>query len=96
MVARKLSSFDSAIALENLSKQRPSIYIDPESNIFEGLQYLQNIDKENCVNCIQLWRSSTSVKEGKNNYVSIKMKSLRKENSIFKIVYKILTKKNFK
>lgn len=65
MVARKLSSFDTTVSLESYCKQqRPSIYIDPESNIYEGLQYLQNIDRENCVNCIQLWRSSN--KEGKS------------------------------
>jgi hypothetical protein len=64
MVARKLSSFDSAAALENLCKQRPSIYIDPESDIFEGLHYLQQINTNKCVNCIQLWRKSSKVSEG--------------------------------
>jgi hypothetical protein len=57
MVARKLSSYDVQTSLEYFSK-RPSVYIDPESDIFEGLQYLQNIEKQNCKNCLQLWRSS--------------------------------------
>lgn len=63
MVARKLSSFDVASSLENFSK-RPSIYIDPESDIFEGLQYLQNIDRQNCINCLQLWRTRSAALEG--------------------------------
>lgn len=63
MVARKLSSFDVGMS-SDLCKQRPSVYIDPESDIFEGLQYLQNIDKDNCVNCMQLWRSTSSLSEG--------------------------------
>lgn len=67
MVARKLSSFDATMSLENFAKQqRPSIYIDPESNIHEELQYLQNItDRENIKNCIKLWRFTN--KEGKKN-----------------------------
>lgn len=57
MVARKLSSYDVTVALESLSK-RPSVYIDPESDLFEGLQYLQQLDQKNCKNCLQLWRTS--------------------------------------
>lgn len=57
MVARKLSSYDVTAALDNLSK-RPSVYIDPESDLFEGLQYLQNLDQKSCKNCLQLWRTS--------------------------------------
>lgn len=63
MVARKLSSFDTAISLESYSK-RPSVYIDPESDLFEGLQYLHNIDRQNCINCLQLWRTSPAALEG--------------------------------
>lgn len=64
MVARKLSSFDTTVSLESFAKQqRPSIYIDPDSNIYDDLQYLQNIDRKNCVNCMHLWRSN---KEGKS------------------------------
>lgn len=61
MVARKLSSFDTTVSLESFAKQRPSIYIDPESNIYEDLSYL--LEREKCsTTCINLWRS----KEGKN------------------------------
>lgn len=63
MVARKLSSFDVATSIESFSK-RPSVYIDPESDIFEGLQYLQQIDRQNCINCLQLWRGSPAALEG--------------------------------
>lgn len=63
MVARKLSSYDVATSLESYSK-RPSVYIDPDSDIFEGLQYLQNIDRQNCINCLQLWRTSAAGLEG--------------------------------
>lgn len=63
MVARKLSSYDVATTLESFSK-RPSVYIDPDSDIFEGLQYLQNIDRQNCINCLQLWRASPAALEG--------------------------------
>lgn len=66
MVARKLSTFDVGMSSDQLCKQRPSVYIDPESDIFEGLQYLQNIDKDNCANCMQL-RKSSPIKEGKGN-----------------------------
>lgn len=59
MVARKLSSYDGGMPMENFYKQRPSVYIDPDSDIFEGLQYLQNLEKDKCVNCIQ-FRSSSS------------------------------------
>jgi glucan biosynthesis protein len=58
MVARKLSSYDVTASLESFNK-RPSVYIDPDSDIFEGLQYLQNIDRQNCINCLQLWRPSS-------------------------------------
>lgn len=63
MVARKLSSFDAASSVEGFSK-RPSVYIDPDSDIFEGLQYLQNIDRQNCINCLQLWRRPSAALEG--------------------------------
>lgn len=63
MVARKLSSYDIASSPESFSK-RPSVYIDPDSDIFEGLQYLQNIDRQNCINCLQLWRTSSAALEG--------------------------------
>lgn len=63
MVARKLSSYDVASTLDNYSK-RPSVYIDPDSDIFEGLQYLQKIDRQNCINCLQLWRTSPAALEG--------------------------------
>lgn len=66
MVARKLSSFDAATSLESFSK-RPSVYIDPDSDIFEGLQYLHNIDRQNCINCLQLWRTSSTI-EGITNH----------------------------
>jgi hypothetical protein len=68
MVARKPSLFETAGSCDKIDillKQRPSVYIDPESNIFEGLQYLQSIERENCTNCYQLWRSSTISAEGK-------------------------------
>jgi hypothetical protein len=64
MVARKLSSFDVGMS-SDLCK-RPSVYIDPDSDIFEGLQYLQNIDKDNCVNCMQLWKSSKMTEGNKS------------------------------
>lgn len=63
MVARKLSSYDVATTIESFSK-RPSVYIDPDCDIFEGLQYLQNIDRQNCINCLQLWRTSPAALEG--------------------------------
>jgi len=67
MVARKLSSFDVGMS-SDLCK-RPSVYIDPDSDIFEGLQYLQNIDKDNCVNCIQLWKSSSMTEGNKTRHI---------------------------
>ena len=66
MVARKLSSFDVGMS-SDLCK-RPSVYIDPESDIFEGLQYLQQKNKENCVNCIQLWKSSSMTEGNESRY----------------------------
>lgn len=66
MVARKLSSYDIALS-ENFSK-RPSVYIDPESDIFEGLQHLQSLqslEQEKCVNCLQIWRTNHKSIEGK-------------------------------
>lgn len=57
MVARKLSSYD-VTSPESFSK-RPSVYIDPDSDIFEGLQYLHNIKRQNCINCLQLWSKSS-------------------------------------
>lgn len=63
MVARKPSSFDSSVSLENFNK-RPSVYIDPESDLFDGLQYLQHIDRHNCINCLQLWKPSTAALSG--------------------------------
>jgi hypothetical protein len=62
MVARKLSSYDVA-APESFSK-RPSVYIDPDSDIFEGLQYLQSIKRQNCINCLHLWKKSSAALEG--------------------------------
>lgn len=67
MVARKLSSFDVTTSLDSFSK-RPSVYIDPDSDIFEGLQYLQQIDQQNCNNCLQLWRTSPAALEGIFDY----------------------------
>lgn len=63
MVARKLSSYDVATSPESFSK-RPSVYIDPDSDIFEGLQYLHNIKRQNCINCLQLWKKSSAALEG--------------------------------
>ena len=66
MVARKLSSYDTTVSLENFAKQRPSIYIDPESNLHEELLYLQNIaDRDNIIKCIKRWRFTSTNKEGK-------------------------------
>ena len=62
MVARKLSSYDEG-SPESFSK-RPSVYIDPESDIFEGLQYLHNIKRQNCINCLHLWNKSSAALEG--------------------------------
>lgn len=59
MVARKLSSYEVATSLEGFTK-RPSVYVDPESDLFEGLQYLQQIERQNCKNCLQLWRPSVT------------------------------------
>ncbi|CRL00387.1 CLUMA_CG013655, isoform A [Clunio marinus] len=64
MVARKLSSYDIASSVENFSK-RPSVYIDPESDIFEGLQYLQSVDRQNRINCLHIWRKSSAALEAK-------------------------------
>lgn len=63
MVARKLSSYDVATSPESFSK-RPSVYIDPESDIFEGLQYLHNIKRQNCINCLHLRKKSSAALEG--------------------------------
>lgn len=62
MVARKLSSYDIALS-DNFAK-RPSVYIDPDSDIFEGLQHLQGLEQEKCVNCLQIWRTNHKSIEG--------------------------------
>lgn len=63
MVARKPTSVDSHTSLENFCK-RPSVYIDPDSDLFAGLQYLHNAKRQNCINCLHLWKSSPAAIEG--------------------------------
>lgn len=65
MVARKLSSYD--ITSSEHFVKRPSVYIDPESDIFEGLEHLQNLDHEQCANCLQIWKNSPKNIEGNHN-----------------------------
>jgi hypothetical protein len=64
MVARKLSSYDVTATSPDSFSKRPSVYIDPDSDIFEGLQYLHNIKQQNCINCLQLWKKSSAALEG--------------------------------
>lgn len=58
MVARKPTSFDSNISVEHFSK-RSSVYIDPESDLYAEIRYLQHIKKPKCISCLQLRKSST-------------------------------------
>jgi hypothetical protein len=69
MVARRLSSYD-VTSSEHFVK-RPSVYIDPESDIFEGLEHLQNLDHENCVNCLQIWKNTPKAIEGKSLTITV-------------------------
>lgn len=78
MVARKLSSYDVATSPDSFSK-RPSVYIDPDSDIFEGLQYLHNIKRQNCINCLHLWKKSSAALEG----ISVLMCKLRQIRGLF-------------
>ena len=57
MVARKPTSIDSI----SLEIQRSSIYIDPDSDLYAELQYLKSAENKNCINCLQLWKSSSSI-----------------------------------
>lgn len=85
MVARKLSSYDVSASPESFSK-RPSVYIDPDSDIFEGLQYLHNIKRQNCINCLQLWKKSSAALEG---IIFVDFKTVNKSQNE-KNSYKIL------
>lgn len=64
MVARKLSSYDISSS-DNFAK-RPSVYIDPDSDIFEGIQHLQSSEQHRkIVNCLQIWKTKHKSIEGK-------------------------------
>lgn len=47
-------------SVENYNK-RPSIYIDPDSDLYAEIRYLQSIQKTSCIKCVQIKRTSSTI-----------------------------------
>jgi hypothetical protein len=60
MVARKPTSFDSHSSVDRFNK-RPSVYIDPDSDLYAEIRYLQSIQKTQCISCVQIKRTSSTL-----------------------------------